>query len=140
MIRVRPYGWLALAIALAAGGSAYSAGKTTSRADEARPRAQSPARRRATPSAAEFARILVGTANTFAAAHRDPTRLGPADCVEASAGHYMCSYAVSHPGRRNECHIMQGRWTPAATSTITVTLAGRTARCESLRAALRSLR
>jgi hypothetical protein len=95
---------------------------------------------RATPTAAEFARAFVGTANAYAAAHASPARLTNPHCVEASAGHYMCSYAVTKPGRPADCHLMQARWTPNGPSTITVTLAGRAARCESLRAALDSLR
>jgi hypothetical protein len=35
---------------------------------------------------------------------------------------------------------MQARWTPERASSFTVTLAGRTERCGSLREALRSLR
>jgi len=104
------------------------------------PTASSSAALRATPTAAEFAADFVGTANAYSAAHASARRLTNADCVEASAGHYMCSYAVTKPGRKLDCHIMQARWTPEEASTITVTLAGRAARCESLRAALHSLR
>jgi hypothetical protein len=95
---------------------------------------------RETPTAADFGRAFVGTANAYAAAHASPARLTNPDCVQAMVGRYMCSYAITRPGRRLECHLMQARWTPEEASTITVTLAGRTARCESLRAALDSLR
>jgi hypothetical protein len=94
----------------------------------------------ATPTAAEFARDFVGTTNAYARAHASASRLANPDCVEASTGRYMCSYAVTSPGRPVDCHLMQARWTPEGPSTITVTLAGRAARCESLRAALDSLR
>jgi hypothetical protein len=75
------------------------------------------------------------TANQFGA----DAKIAHPDCVQAKPGRYMCSYAVVRAGR-SECHIMQGRWTPDAASTITVTLAGRTQRCASLRDAIRSLR
>jgi hypothetical protein len=91
------------------------------------------------PTAAEFGRALAGTSNAYAAAHGEGARLTNVDCVQGSPGHYMCSYGVEKPGGELECHIMQGRWTPRAASSITVTLAGRTGRCESLRAALHSL-
>ena len=93
-----------------------------------------------TPSAAQFAVQFVEAANRYAAAHGDPARLAQADCVQASAGHYMCSYAMVRPGNPVECHVMQARWTPAAASTFTIDLAGRSLRCTSLRQALRSLR
>ena len=95
--------------------------------------------RTAMPSAAKFAREFVVLANGFAQANGDFARVGRADCVQAASGHYMCSYAVTRPGRTDECHLMQARWTPHRASTITVTLAGRTRRCESLRGALQSL-
>jgi hypothetical protein len=94
---------------------------------------------RATPTAAEFGHDFVSTANAYAAAHASKARLTNPDCVEASTGHYMCSYAIRKPGRPVDCHLMQARWTPEGPSTITVTLAGRASRCESLRAALDSL-
>jgi hypothetical protein len=72
-------------------------------------------------------------------AHRDAARITGVDCVQASSGHYMCSYAVIGPNRRRECHLMQATWTPDTASTYTVTLAGRVRRCGSLREALRSL-
>jgi hypothetical protein len=95
--------------------------------------------RTAMPSAAEFAHAFVELANGFAQSNGDFSRVAHPDCVEASSGHYMCSYAVTRPGRSDECHLMQARWTPERASTITVTLAGRTRSCESLRGALQSL-
>jgi hypothetical protein len=92
-----------------------------------------------TPTAAEFAQEFVATANAYAAAHASAARLTNPHCVEASPGRYMCSYAIKKPGRHADCHLMQARWRPEGPSTITVTLAGRAARCESLRAALDSL-
>ena len=94
---------------------------------------------RTTPTAAEFAHNFVGTTNAYAEASGDRTRIGNADCVQASRGHYMCSYSAKKPGAKAECHVMQARWTPNRASTITVTLAGRTTRCGSLDEALRSL-
>jgi hypothetical protein len=94
---------------------------------------------RTTPTARQFAHNFVGTTNAYAAASGDQTRIGNADCVQASRGHYMCSYAAKKPGTAPECHIMQARWTPNEASTITVTLAGRATRCGSLDEALRSL-
>jgi hypothetical protein len=91
------------------------------------------------PTAAEFGRDFVRTANAYAAAHGSAARLTHPDCVQAAPGRYMCSYAVTKPRRPVECHLMQARWTPDGPSTVTVTLAGRTFRCESLRAALDSL-
>jgi hypothetical protein len=92
------------------------------------------------PSAAEFARVFVGTTNQFAMEHGDSKRISHADCVQASPGHYMCSYVVMRRrGAPRECFLMQARWTPEKASTITVTLAGRVRRCGSLQEALDSL-
>jgi hypothetical protein len=93
----------------------------------------------AAPSAAEFATGFVRLANHYAAVHADPVRLSGADCVEASTGHYMCSYAAGTPGGAKECHVIQARWTPRKASSFTITLSGRTTRCGSLREALSSL-
>ena len=82
---------------------------------------------------------FVGTTNQFAKDHGDPTRIAQADCVQAAPGRYMCSYAAQKPGAPKTCHVMQARWTPDAASTFTVTLAGRTKECGSLRQALSSL-
>ena len=94
----------------------------------------------ASSSAAEFARDLVGLTKAYATEHGDPTRLADVDCVRASAGHYMCSYAAVRPDGARECHLMQARWTPQLASSFTVTLAGRTRKCGTLREAIRSLR
>jgi hypothetical protein len=88
-----------------------------------------------TPTAAEFGRALMGTANQFGS----DAKIARTHCVQAKPGRYMCSYAVVRRGQTDECHLMQGRWTPDAESTITVTLAGRAARCGSLRDAIDSL-
>ena len=93
----------------------------------------------ATPSAAEFGSGFVDTANAYASTHGTSARLAHPDCVQASPAHYMCSYAVLKPGRPPECHLMQARWTPEGPSTYTVTLAGRAARCGTIREALQSL-
>ena len=94
----------------------------------------------AVPSAVEFKVLFVGAWNQYAEATGDPRRLRDADCVEAAPARYMCSYAVVQPDEPMSCHLMQARWTPGRASTITITLAGRTARCRTLHEALRSLR
>jgi hypothetical protein len=91
------------------------------------------------PSAAEFGKLFVATANAYASVHHDGRRLSHASCVEAARGQYMCAYLAVAPARGAQCHLMQARWTPAAASTITVTLSGRTRRCGSVREAIRSL-
>jgi hypothetical protein len=91
------------------------------------------------PSATDFGHIVAGAANQYGQEHGDPTRITVMHCVQASPGHYMCSYAAARPGARKECHLIQARWTPDATSTFTVTLSGRAAQCGSLREALDSL-
>lgn len=90
------------------------------------------------PSAAEFAKVFVASTNAYSVAHRDTRRVTEPHCVEAARGRYMCAYTAVTPAGR-ECHLMQASWTPTAASTITVTLSGRTHRCDSLRAAIRSL-
>ena len=103
-------------------------------------RSASPAARLAAPPAGEFARLLVAITNRDGELRGDPRRIGNADCVQAAPGRYMCSYASwLVPGARSRCHLMQARWTPRATSTITITLSGRVDRCGSLREALDSL-
>src|SRR5262245_14799348 len=87
----------------------------------------------ADPSAAELEALFVGAWNRRAEATGDPRRLRDADCVEAAPGRYMCSYAVVQPNDPMSCHLMEARWTPDRASTITITLAGRTARCGTLR-------
>lgn len=90
------------------------------------------------PSAPEFAKIFVASANAYSVAHHDARRVRAPHCVEAARGRYMCAYTAVTPAGR-ECHLIQAGWTPTADSTITVTLSGRTRRCDSLRAAIRSL-
>jgi hypothetical protein len=103
-------------------------------AAQAEPRVEAP------PPAAEFARVFIGVTTAYALGYEQPERIARAHCVQPVRGHYMCSYALLRPGRPAECHLMQARWTPRAASTITVTLAGRTSRCGTLRAAIASLR
>lgn len=83
-----------------------------------------------TPTAAQFARRLAGAASDGS--------IADVHCVKGSPAHYMCAYAVVKPSG-HECHLMQGVWTPGDASTITVTLAGRAGRCDSVRAAIQSL-
>ena len=90
------------------------------------------------PSAVEFAKIFVASANAYSVAHHDGRSVTKPHCVQAARGRYMCAYTAVKPAGR-ECHLMQASWTPTAASTITVTLSGRTHRCDSLRAAIRSL-
>jgi hypothetical protein len=111
------------AIAAACSGSARAAA-----ADSGRP-----------PSAAEFARRFVAAVNVSSDAKANRRRIVHADCVQAARGRYMCSYATIVPNDAAQCHIMQAAWTPTAASVITVTLAGRTRFCGSLRQALQSL-
>jgi hypothetical protein len=91
------------------------------------------------PSARNFARILAGSSNQYGQEHSTPQRIQRVHCVPGSPGHYMCSYAVVQTGASSECHLIQASWTPDATSTYTVTLSGRTARCGTLRDAIDSL-
>jgi hypothetical protein len=91
------------------------------------------------PSAAQFGRIFVASANAYARAHHDGRRVSRPHCVQASRDQYMCAYLAVTPSQDAQCHLMQARWTPAALSTITVTLSGRTRRCGSVREAIRSL-
>jgi hypothetical protein len=93
----------------------------------------------ATPTATEFAATFAGTANAYSKAHGSPSRIARVHCVQASRGHYMCSYAVVRPQRAQECHLMQARWTPGQESSYEVTLSGRADRCGSLREAIASL-
>ena len=92
----------------------------------------------ATPAPAAFGRTFVGAMNAYAESQGDPRRLANPHCVQASPGHYMCSYALVAPNGKRECHVMQARWTPP--NPVKVTRAGRAARCETLHAALKSLR
>ncbi len=107
---------------------------TVHRAARSRARALDPP-----PSASEFAIDVAGTTTAYANANGKTARIANVDCVEASSGHYMCSYAVLRPGRPRECHLMQAIWTPNRASTYTVTLAGRTRACGTVREAVRSL-
>ncbi|HEY7604010.1 MAG TPA: hypothetical protein VH760_07080 [Gaiellaceae bacterium] len=101
--------------------------------------ASQPSRSPSTPSAAEFGVELVRLGNAYGASHHLSIRLAHTDCVQASPGHYMCSYFVVRPNRSHECHIVQARWTPRAESIITVTLGSRVRRCGTLKEALHSL-
>jgi hypothetical protein len=92
-----------------------------------------------TPSADAFARELVVLARDYAERSGEAARITRAHCVQASPGHYMCSYGLVRPRLSLECHLVQGLWSPDRASTITVTLAGQTRRCGSLREAIRSL-
>jgi len=93
----------------------------------------------APPSASEFASDVVDTTTAYANANGETARIANVDCVQASSSHYMCSYAVVRPGHARECHLMQAIWTPNRASTYTVTLAGRTHACGTVREAVRSL-
>lgn len=92
----------------------------------------------ATPGPAAFGRTFVRAMNAYAESQGDARRLANPHCVQASPGHYMCSYALVAPSGKRECHLMQARWTPP--SPVKVTRAGRVGRCETLHAALKSMR
>jgi hypothetical protein len=94
----------------------------------------------APPNASNFAAMLVLTTAEYAKAHGESVKIERADCVQATRGHYMCSYDLRVPGSPGACHLIQARWTPGRASIFTVTLAGRTPRCQSLSIALHSLR
>jgi hypothetical protein len=91
-------------------------------------------------TAREFARVFVGLSNAYAAQHGQTARFTGADCVQASTGHFMCSYAIVRPSRERECHLMQAEWTPNGASSFKVTLAGRVPTCHTLKEALKSLK
>jgi hypothetical protein len=87
-----------------------------------------------TPTAAQFARALAGASNEVGGGRS----IRNTHCVKGDPGEYMCAYTVvKRTG--TECHLMQGLWTPQKDSTITVTLAGRVRRCDSVRDAILSL-
>lgn len=117
-----------LALVFLVGGLAQNASGAESRAPATE-----------TPSATQFAHNFVGVTNKRASEHDDGARVGNAHCVQAAPGKYMCSYLVTAKGVRT-CHLMQAQWTPERSSAITVTLAGRTSRCGTLREAIQSLR
>lgn len=118
-------------VACLAGVGTYF-GATAFRANASAPTAHHA--RATTLTAAEFGRALAGAANQAGGA----ARITNTHCVQARPGAYMCAYTIVRHGRR-ECHLMQGRWTPKRASSITVTLAGRTRRCATLRDAIESL-
>jgi hypothetical protein len=119
-----------------AGGEAKSASVPVAHRTHAPARAKSDA----PPTAAQFAALFTTLGNLYGEQHGKPQRLTHGDCVQASSGHYMCSYAVVRSGQPKECHLMQAEWTPNEASTYKVTLAGRVTRCGTLREALASLR
>ena len=92
------------------------------------------------PAAAEFARVVADTTTSYAKRNGDRSRVANVDCVQASRGHYMCSYLLIRPSLPRECHLLQATWAPGDGSLYAVTLAGRVPTCETLREALRSLR
>jgi len=93
----------------------------------------------APPDAAGFAAALATSTTDLMKANGASLRVERTDCVEPRPGRYMCSYALRAPGGLVNCHLMQARWTPTATSLFTVTLAGRTRSCANLSDALHSL-
>jgi len=93
---------------------------------------------RSTPGPAAFGRTFVEAMNAYAASQGDARRLANPHCVQASRGHYMCSYVFVQANGKRECHLMQARWSPP--DPVKVTRGGRVGQCETLRAALKSLR
>jgi hypothetical protein len=92
------------------------------------------------PAAAEFARVVADATTSYATQNGDNSRVANVDCVQASRGHYMCSYVLIRPSLPRECHLFQATWSPGDGSLYAVTLAGRVPTCGTLREALRSLR
>ena len=92
------------------------------------------------PAAAEFARVVADTTTSYAKQNGDKSRVANVDCVQASRGHYMCSYLLIRPSLPRECHLLQATWSPGDGSLYAVTLAGRVPTCGTLKEALRSLR
>ena len=92
------------------------------------------------PTAAEFARTVADSTNLYAKRAGGRAKLTNVNCVEASTGRYMCSYALTWEGLPRECHLMQATWTAGDGSLYAVTLAGRVRTCGTLEEALRSLR
>ena len=92
------------------------------------------------PAAAEFARVVADATTSYATQNGDNSRVANVDCVQASRGHYMCSYVLIRPSLPRECHLLQATWSPGDGSLYAVTLAGRVPTCGTLREALRSLR
>lgn len=88
----------------------------------------------APPNASGFAAVLVTSTESGAF-----SKVERASCVEPVPGRYMCSYALRGPSGAGSCHLIQARWTPAAASLFTVTLAGRVPSCANLSDALHSL-
>jgi len=117
----------ALALAFFVAGRAQKAAGAGSRASAS-----------AIPSASQFAHDLVGVTNAYAQKNGDGAVIGDAQCVTPAPGQYMCSYRATVHGTTT-CHLMQAKWTPTSPSSITVTLAGRTNRCGTLREAIQSL-
>jgi hypothetical protein len=92
---------------------------------------------RTTPTPAAFGQGFVRALNLYAVSRGDASRLASPHCIEASRGHYMCAYVLVRPGGTRECHLMQATWTPR--HPVTVLRAGRVTRCDTVRAAVRSL-
>lgn len=128
-----------VAVAAASAAAMYFGVSTLTAADQPKHATSIARPATATPTAAEFARDLSGTANAYGVAHAAGARLTNTHCVQAARGRYMCSFAVVQTSGVTECHLIQARWTPQRASTITVTLAGRVARCGSVREALDSM-
>jgi hypothetical protein len=83
---------------------------------------------------------VVDTTAVYAKRNGDKSRVANVDCVQASRGHYMCSYVLIRPSLPRECHLLQATWSPGDGMLYAVTLAGRVPTCGTLREALRSLR
>ena len=88
------------------------------------------------------ARVAVAASSTHVRSTPGPAAFGrtfvEAMNVQASRGHYMCSYVFVQANGKRECHLMQARWSPP--DPVKVTRGGRVGQCETLRAALKSLR
>jgi hypothetical protein len=70
---------------------------THSAAQERRPRKRLRTQPELVPSAHEFAQAFIEATARYARTHGDPARISNADCVQATRGRYMCSFAVNKP-------------------------------------------
>jgi hypothetical protein len=135
-----PFPLISLAVACAVAAGTYALGsRLGSDTHEAAAVVPALSLHGAAPGAGEFARLFAGMTNQMAAQQDDGARIRNVDCVQASKGHYMCSYGIVRPSQPVECHVVQAEWTPTEVDSFRVKMSGRVGRCGSLREALRSL-
>ncbi len=88
------------------------------------------------PPAPLFTKLFIHVADTAAEHGEHVVR---PHCDDAGGGHFICAYTVVSLDGAEECHLMQAKWTPESEDLFEITLAGRTGRCSSIRAAVNSL-